>query len=226
VFGVWCLVFVKTLGLTGGIGMGKSACAELLRQRGIPVIDTDLLARQLVEPGQPALEEVRQTFGSQIIRSDGRLDRQKLAGLVFPDPTARHRLEQILHPRIRHLWKTQIQILRTQPAPASTAPAHSLAHSPAHLLPPSLAVVVIPLLFETNAQNELDATLCVACTPISQRERLRARGWSDSQIDQRIQAQLRIEEKISLANFVIWTEASLDVHAQQLNRVLHSLKDS
>ncbi|PWU12312.1 MAG: dephospho-CoA kinase [Verrucomicrobia bacterium] len=226
-----------TVGLTGGIGMGKSACADLLRQRGIPVIDTDVLARQIVEPGQPALEEIRQTFGPQVIRPDGRLDRKQLAGTVFYDPTARAQLEQILHPRIRQLWKSQLETLRAQ-----TSPTLPLSHSPTprpaeprsnaprshapHAPHAPLAVVVIPLLFETHAQTELDATLCVACTSVTQRERLRPRGWSDKEIDLRISAQLPISEKTSLANFVIWTEGSLDVHARQLDRILCSLNSA
>ena len=83
-----------------------------------------------------------------------------------------------------------------------------------------MAVVVIPLLFETNAETELDATICVACSLATQHQRLLARGWSPEQIQQRIQAQLPIETKILKSNYLIWTEAGLDVHAEQLQRVL------
>src|SRR5438105_1274041 len=115
------------LGLTGGIGMGKSASDTFLRQRGIPVIDTDLLARQLVEPGQPALSEIRSAFGDSVIGPDGQLIRRELANRVFADPNARQQLEAILHPRIRDLWKSQAAALRVKNSP--------------------LVVVVIPLLF-------------------------------------------------------------------------------
>jgi dephospho-CoA kinase len=194
---------VKVLGLTGGVGMGKSASADLLRSRGVPVVDTDDLARQVVEPGQPALAEVREAFGPQIIGPDGRLLRGELAGRVFADSGARVRLEGILHPRIRALWRAQMQAWREEGRP--------------------LAVVVIPLLFETSAEAELDATLCIACALPTQRERLLARGWSAQEIGQRVRAQWPIEVKMARADYVIWTEAGLDVHAAQLDRLLRAL---
>jgi dephospho-CoA kinase len=188
------------LGLTGGVGMGKSTTDSLLRQRGIPVADTDLLARQLVEPGQPALAEIRETFGPDVIGSDGQLRRRELARLVFSDPAARRQLEAILHPRIRELWRACIESDRADGRP--------------------IAVVVIPLLFETCAEEDLDATICVACSPATQRQRLLARGWSPEQIEQRIRAQWPIEKKIAHADYVIWTEAGMDVHGEQLDRIL------
>jgi dephospho-CoA kinase len=191
---------VKTLGLTGGIGMGKSACAQLLCARGVPVVDTDELARQVVEPGKPALAAVRQLFGPAVLGSDGRLCRDELARRVFAEPAARAQLEAILHPPIRQLWRAQMEVWRAQAKP--------------------LAVVVIPLLFETRAETELDATICVACSAATQRQRLLARGWSPVQIEQRLQAQWPVEKKIARANYVIWTEAGLDVHAAQLERLL------
>jgi dephospho-CoA kinase len=194
---------MKTLGLTGGIGMGKSASAELLRARGIPVIDTDDLARKIVELGQPALIEVRQAFGPQIVGPDGRLRRADLARRVFSDPAARKQLEDILHPRIRRLWRAQFDAWRAEGQP--------------------LAVVVIPLLFETGAERELDSTVCVACSAATQRRRLLDRGWPAGHLDQRIRAQWPAEKKIALSNYVIWTEAGLDVHADQLDRILARL---
>jgi dephospho-CoA kinase len=182
--------------------MGKSAAAELLRSRGVPVVDTDDLARQVVEPGQPALAEVEQAFGSEIVGADGRLQRQELARRVFADPAARKRLEDIMHPRIRTLWRAQVEAWGKEGRP--------------------LAVVVIPLLFETSAEKELDATICIACTAATQRQRLLARGWSPTEIEQRTRAQWPIEVKTSKADYVVWTEAGLDVHADQLDRVLQA----
>src|SRR5262249_39052382 len=146
---------LKVIGLTGGLGMGKSACADLFRARQLPVIDTDDLARIVVEPQQPALREIRNLFGPSIVEADGRLRRDELARRVFADPTARKQLEQILHPRIRQLWRAQVENWRSD--------GHALA------------VVVIPLLFETGAQSELDLTICVACTASTQQQRLLAR---------------------------------------------------
>src|SRR2546421_12195011 len=147
---------MRFLGLTGGIGMGKSASETILRQRGVPVIDTDLIARQLVEPGAVALSEIQKIFGPAVIGPDGQLLRRELASRVFSEPAARKQLEAILHPRIRAVWKSQVALWRSENQP--------------------LAVVIIPLLFETDAQSEFDATLCIACSLATQRQRLIARG--------------------------------------------------
>ena len=195
---------MKTLGLTGGVGMGKSTSGSLFLARGVAVVDTDELARQVVEPGQPALEEVREVFGEDIVGKDGRLRRGELAKRVFAEPAARLRLESILHPRIRQLWHAQVDAWRAEGRAA--------------------AVVIIPLLFETKAETELDATVCIACSAASQHERLVARGWSAEQIAQRIEAQWPVEKKIALSDYVIWTEGEPDLHAQQIDRILASLK--
>jgi len=191
---------MRVFGLTGGMGMGKSAAVQLLRDRGVAVVDTDDLARLVVEPGQPALVRVIERFGPGIAAPNGGLRRPELARLVFSDPAARKDLEAILHPAIRDLWKAQLAAWR-EPSRLS-------------------AVVVIPLLFETGAEADLDATICVACSETTQRERLLARGWSPEHIEQRLRAQLSIEQKVSRADYVIWTEGSLEVHAAQLAKVV------
>ena len=191
---------MKVLGLTGGIGMGKSTSARLLRAREVPVVDTDDLARQVVAPGQPALAEVLAAFGPQMAGPDGQLRRAELARCVFADPAARRRLEAILHPPIRALWRAQVETWRAEGRP--------------------LAVVVIPLLFETKAETELDLTICVACSAPTQQQRLQARGWSPEQIEQRLQAQWPVETKAARADYLVWTEADLEVHAAQIERIL------
>jgi dephospho-CoA kinase len=194
---------MKVFGLTGGVGMGKSTSAQFLRERAVPVVDTDDLARQTVEPGEPALGEIRRAFGDDIIGPDGRLRRDTLAERVFSDPPALKQLEDILHPRIRELWTVQIASWKAQSLP--------------------LAVVVIPLLFETQAQAAMDASICVACSVATQRRRLLSRGWSARQIEQRISAQWPVERKIAMANYVVWTEGSLEVQGEQLQRILPRL---
>jgi dephospho-CoA kinase len=209
---------LKTLGLTGGVGMGKSTAATFLSQRGVTTVDTDLLARQLVEPGQPALEEIRDAFGADILAPDGALRRDLLARRVFSDAAARKTLEAILHPRIRQLWQAQVANWRAETARALNQHKHLTAeHSNARFF-----CVVIPLLFETRAEHEFDATLCVACSPDTQHQRLSSRGWTADQIFQRIQSQFPIEEKMARADYVIWNDASLDVLGAQLDRVLAS----
>jgi len=179
--------------------MGKSTAADLLRKRGMSVIDSDVIARQVVDSGQPALAEVQQLFGGDIVGADGRLRRDELARRVFTDAEARRKLEGILHPRIRAVWQAQIESWRAEGRPAAAA--------------------VIPLLFETDGARHFDATICVACSANTQRQRLRARGLTDEQIDQRIAAQLPADQKMTLADYVVWTEGGLDVHEAQLQRI-------
>lgn len=190
---------MKVFGLTGGIGMGKSTAARLLEERGVQVIDTDVLARRIVEPGQPALAEIQLAFGKGVIHSDGHLNRKTLAEIVFANPAAREQLERITHPRIQTLWQAQVKNWRAER--------------------PSCAVVVIPLLFETAAEPDFDATLCVACSAPTQQHRLRERNWTADQIRQRINAQWPVDKKMGRADFVIWSEGGLEVLAGQLARI-------
>jgi dephospho-CoA kinase len=191
---------MRSYGLTGGIGMGKSAAACLLAKSGIPVIDTDDIAREQVEPGRPGFVEVLKEFGSELLDGAGRLDRERLAGIVFRDSEARRRLEGILHPRIRTAWEAWLDSRRSEGRNA--------------------AVVVIPLLFETDAEKTFDATICVACTSATQRVRIRARGWSESSLESRMAAQMPVEEKMVRADYVLWTEGGLDLLEAQLQRIL------
>jgi dephospho-CoA kinase len=192
---------MKLFAFTGGVGMGKSAAEQFLCSWGVSVVDTDLLAHRIVEPGQPALSEIQHAFGNEFVGPDGQLRRKQLAGVVFSNPKQREKLESILHPRIRQLWKRQIDLWRAEQKP--------------------VAVVVIPLLFETGAESEVDVTVCVACSAATQRERLRSRGWTAEQIDQRIAAQWPIQKKMDKAEYVIWTEGGPDVLDEQLKRVVH-----
>lgn len=194
---------MKLCGLTGGVGMGKSTTAKFLQARGAKIVDTDQLARELVEPGQPALAELRVFFGAKIFAGDGSLRRDELANIVFNDAGARKRLEAILHPRIRERWLAQIESWRNENCP--------------------LAVVVIPLLYETQAESHFDKIICVASSEQSRYERLQKRGWTAEQIERRIAAQMPASEKIARANFVIWSEGDLENHARQVDCILESL---
>ena len=192
---------MKVIGLTGGIGMGKSTADKILRERGVPVVDTDIIARRLVEPDQPAFKKIKNTFGADIVGGDGRLRRDELARIVFADDAKRKQLESILHPLIRETWLEEIARWRHQGKP--------------------LAVVVIPLLLETNAQENFDAIICAACSATTQHRRLLERGWSPEQITQRNAAQWPVEQKMSRSDFVVWTEGSIQVDAQQLEKILN-----
>ncbi len=190
----------KVYGLTGGIGMGKSTVAQLLQQRGVPVVDTDALARKVVEPGQPALAAIQEMFGAAVLGQDGSLRRDELARRVFGSDMARKQLEAILHPRIRALWQAQVEEWRAAGV--------------------KLGVVVIPLLFETNAAKSFDKVVCVACSAASQQQRLASRGWTAEQIQQRLAAQWSIEKKMAQSDYVIWTEGGPEVTKTQVERLL------
>ncbi len=194
---------MKLLGLTGGIGMGKTTVANLWAEQGVNLIDTDALARDLVAPGQPALAEIRRAFGEDLVAPSGELRRDVLARMVFSDPKARGRLEKILHPRIRRCWQRQAADWRAASA--------------------VLGVVVIPLLFETEAEQEFNEIVCVACSTETQFKRLLARGWNDHQIHQRLGAQLQTEAKMARSDRVIWTEGTLESTHQQAMRILGSM---
>jgi len=194
---------MKVCGLTGGVGMGKSTAAAFFLSQGARVVDTDEIARQIVQPGQPALAEIRREFGGEILLPDGSLNRVGLAHVVFNDAAALKTLEAILHPRIRERWSAQVERWRQENCP--------------------LAVVVIPLLFETQAEGVFDKIICVACSPSSQHERLQARGWSDDQIRRRIAAQLPVEQKLARSHFVVWSEGRPEVHRRQITQILENL---
>jgi dephospho-CoA kinase len=191
---------MKLFGLTGSVGMGKSAAAQILAQRGVPLVDTDLLARKIVEPGEPALAQIERAFGAVVIGADGRLRRDELARIVFSDSAARHKLESITHPLIGDLWKQEVEKWRAQQR--------------------GIGMVIIPLLFETGAEKEFDATICIACSGATQRKRLSERGWNSEQISQRMAAQWPIEKKIAKADFVVWSEGALEILAIQIDRVI------
>lgn len=195
---------MKLCGLTGGVGMGKSTAAGFFLQHGVRLVDTDELARELVEPGQPALAEIRQQFGAHLIGPDGRLHRQELARLVFADAGARKKLEAILHPRIRARWQALAELWRRENC--------------------ELALVVIPLLYETAAETSFDRIICAACSAAGQRARLQARGWPPDQAQARIASQMSIDQKIARAHYVIWTEGTVANHRRQVDLIVAKLK--
>lgn len=179
--------------------MGKSAIATLIEKRGVEVIDTDQLARKVVEPGQPALAKIEELFGLGVVTADGALNRQELARRVFGSEVSRRQLEAILHPRIRELWKARIDQWRE----AGT----------------QSGAVVIPLLYETKAEGNFDFIMCVGCSPESQEKRLLERKMTPEQIKQRNDAQMPIEKKMELADYVIWNEGDLSLAEEQIDKI-------
>ena len=194
---------MKLIGVTGGIGMGKSTAGRLLAQQGVAVIDADTIARQLVEPGQPALEEIGAQFGPHFILENGALDRAALAREVFAHSAARLRLEAILHPRIRAVWAGEVEGWRASGR--------------------AWGAVVIPLLFEIRGAAAFDSVITAACSGATQSMRLADRGWDAAQCKQRLDSQWPIERKIALADFVVWSDTTLENHAEQLRRILSAM---
>ncbi len=188
------------IGLTGGIGMGKSTVGDQLVRKGEKLIDTDQLARKMVEPGQHALEEIRAEFGPETVNAEGMLDRSALARIVFTSTEARKRLEAILHPPIRAAWREMVERWGKAGEPR--------------------AIVMIPLLFETAAEKEFGRVICVACSREVQNRRLAARGWTSAEIEQRVAAQWPIIRKMDQADGVIWNESSLEVCEAQTARLI------
>jgi dephospho-CoA kinase len=188
----------KIIGLTGGIASGKSAVAEALRSRGAAIVDADLVARQVVEPGQPALAELVGRFGSQILGPDGRLDRKAMGALVFADPGARADLNRITHPRIAAA--SQAEIAR-----------HVQAGAP-------VVFYEAALLVENRAHEWLDAVIVVAAPPEVQKQRMMARdGLDQAAAEARLASQLPLEEKLKVATWVIDNQGDRATLAAQID---------
>ena len=187
------------IGLTGGIATGKSTVAAELARHGATVIDADALAREVVEPGTPALEEISARFGPNVTTADGRLDRAALASIVFADAEARRDLERITHPRVRDLMQERI-------AAALAADA-------------DLIVAEVPLLFETRSDGLYEGVMLVYASASLQIERLTAREGIDEQAArQRLAAQLPIDEKRARATWVIDNSGAVETTREQVGR--------
>jgi dephospho-CoA kinase len=175
------------VGLTGGIGSGKSTAAALFAGHGVPVIDADEIARQLVTPEQPAYERILETFGSDIVGTDGKLDRDRLRRIVFADAEQRRRLEVILHPLVRREIKRQTQRLRTP-----------------------YCIIVIPLLIEADQRDLVDRVLVIDTDEALQLQRVAARSQlTEDEIRKIIGAQLRRNERLRHADDVILNNTDL-----------------
>jgi len=176
--------------LTGGIASGKTTVANLFAAHGIPLVDSDLIAREVVEPGQPALAAVAEAFGPDVLGPDGRLDRRRLRDIIFSDPTARARLEAILHPAIRG------EMERQSAAAAEAGPYQ---------------VLVIPLLAEGGRRDRADRVLVVDVPEALQVERLMARDTvSREQAQASLQAQASRAARLAIADDVVTNTGCID----------------
>ncbi|MGY1695886.1 dephospho-CoA kinase [Geodermatophilus sp. SYSU D00814] len=182
------------IGLTGGIGSGKSTVAALLAARGALVVDSDAIAREVVEPGTPGLAAVADAFGPQVLTADGALDRAALASIVFRDPQARARLDGIVHPLVR---------ARAQEVVAAA--------------PPDAVVVQdVPLLVETGQAGRFDLVLVVETDLETRLARLVRRGLSEDDARARIAAQATDEQRRAVADVVLDNSGDPDALARQV----------
>lgn len=175
---------MRLIGLTGGIASGKSTVAGMLMRRGAALVDADMLAREVVEPGTAGLAEIVEAFGPGVLRDDGSLDRTALGAIVFADEAARQRLNAITHPRVGALMQERVAA-----ALASEAP---------------LVVVDVPLLFENARQDGFEGVLLVWIPAALQLQRLVERdGWAEDEARRRLAAQMPIDDKLELATWVV-----------------------
>ena len=198
---------VRRIALTGGIATGKSYVRARLEKLGVPTIDSDTLAREVVAPGTPGLAEVVRQFGPGILSESGELDRQKLGAIIFADPASRRALEALIHPLVR------------QATDAWFATLDPASHP--------FAVADIPLLYEVDREKDFDAVIVVAADPNTQVKRVMERNdLSEVEARKRLSAQLPIDEKVRRADHVIRTNDSLADTDKQVKRVWEALRAS
>ena len=197
---------LRVFSLTGGIGSGKSTVAARFRERGLPVVDADELARAAVAPGSGELAAIAQAFGDGVLGPDGSLDRKALAAIVFNDEAARGRLNAIVHPRVRELAQARFAELARLGEP--------------------LACYEVPLLFEVGLADSLRPVVVVTAAESEQVRRVLARdGGTPEQARARIAAQLPLETKASQADFVIENDGSLAATLARADEVLEAVCD-
>ncbi|MGZ3567759.1 MAG: dephospho-CoA kinase [Thermodesulfobacteriota bacterium] len=194
------------VGLTGGVASGKTAVSGVLKEEGAYIIDADQIARELVQPHQPAWNELVRAFGEEILQEDGSIDRKKLADRVFADPNQRKLLNQILHPLI-----TEEMDRRTKEIGQKN--------------PQAIVVIDAPLLIEVGYHRQVDKVMVVTSTQAQQVERLKGRdGISFEEALRILSSQMPIEEKVKLADFVIRNEGSLAEVRERTKEVFQELK--
>jgi dephospho-CoA kinase len=198
---------MHTVGLTGGIGSGKSAVSRLLREHGAVVVDADLVAREVVDVGSPGLAAVVDAFGPEVLQEDGSLDRAALGRQVFADREALARLNAITHPRIA---ERTLELFRQAGESGTEVLVHDVA-----------------LLVENGLTEGYDAIVVVAASPATQLDRLvRLRGMSEDEARARIASQLPLEDKLAVATHVIRNDGPLEELAPQVDAVWASLLEA
>ena len=194
---------MRVIGLTGGIGCGKSLAAQYFAELGALVIDADQLARAAIERGSDGFDEVVALFGDSILK-DGNIDRRALGDLIFKDPIAKTKLENIIHPFVRREFEEAVASLKGD----------------------QVLVYEIPLLVETNAHEKFDLVITVESEMENRIARLRGRGMHISEIEGRVAAQATREQRIEVADFLIENDGSEDELLRQVENIWDSLHDN
>lgn len=193
------------MGLTGGIASGKSAVAAMLREMGFLVVEADLVAHRLIDPGQPAHDEVLREFGADLADASGRIDRAKLAAIVFADPGKLAKLNKIIHPRVEEIvFQRFAEWERTGVRDA--------------------AFVEAALLVEAGMTQKLDGLVVTDCEPEQQLERLKARGMNEVEAKRRMAAQMPVKEKVRYATEKIDCSGTLDETRAQVRALAAKLR--
>jgi dephospho-CoA kinase len=187
------------IGLTGGMGCGKSTALELFREAGIEVIETDALVREMLSTDRTLQKEIVEAFGSAVLGAEGKVDRAALGRTVFGNSRNLRVLERLVHPRVRDKWMGQLRENH------------------------SVLVIEIPLLFENSLEKLFTQTVCVSSTPEIQRDRLLRRGLDETQIKQRLDRQLPLEEKMRRADILLHNNGSLEHLRDQVFLVIKAL---
>lgn len=194
------------IGLTGNIGSGKSTVARRLLELGAQVLDSDIVTRELVAPGSPALAQIARAFGEAVLTPQGQLDRDQMGAIIFKDPSARARLEAILHPLVEGVFKERIRQYRQSPHPA-----------------PAL-VLEVPLLIEANMHGMVDVVWLVAADQETQIRRVMARnGLTREQTLQRVAAQMPQEKKAAYAQEIIDNSGTPEDTLRQVDKLWQEL---
>jgi len=188
------------LGITGGMGCGKSTAARWFEQRGFHRLDADAIVRDRILPSPELKANLRERYGDRLFGLDGEVDKKALAARIFTDDPERKWLEDVIHPGVFSVWR------------------EALAGAPAERW-----VVESPLLFEGGLEIWFDFTVCVACAPLQQLVRLEQRGLNRPLAEQRISKQLPLTRKIDRADFVLWNEGSLEFLHHQIDRLITQL---
>ncbi len=194
------------VGLTGGVASGKTVVSQALKEEGAYIIDADQIARELVQPHQPAWSELIRAFGQEILQEDGSIQRKKLADKVFVDPRQRKLLNQILHPRIKKEMDRRTKEIGERD-------------------PQAIVVIDAPLMVELGDHREMDKLIVVASTQTQQIERLKDRDGTNTQEALRIvSSQMPLEEKLKFADYVIRNEGSMEETKKRAKEVFQELK--